>query len=93
MSEDLKWLIGIALGQFTFYAGAIFAAFSRLAGKMSANDKDLHARVDRANERIEEVRRDYVRRDDFAEHMTRIEQGIAKLDGKFDEAIRARRGS
>ncbi|MCI5075636.1 hypothetical protein [Oricola sp.] len=88
MDPDLKWLIGIAVGQFTTLGGLILALFNRLAARQSAGDKALHERVDRANDRIEVVKDNYVRRDDFHEHMKRIEDGIAKLDEKLTDALK-----
>ncbi|WP_458789291.1 hypothetical protein [Adonisia turfae] len=43
-------------------------------------DKELHARIDRFNDT-------HMRRDDIMPHITRIEDGMAELNRRFDQFI------
>lgn len=87
---DLQWMVGISVTTLFAMATIVLGAFYRLGSRQSANVKDLHDRIDRTNERIVQVKDNYVRRDDFHEHMKRIEEGISKLDGKLDKALESR---
>lgn len=60
-----------------------------LIGRMDKGDAELHGRID-------QVKDDYVRRDDFNMHLQRVEQGIDKAVSRLDrivEIIHARAGA
>ena len=81
--EGVKWVGGLMLALIM----AVLGGFYRLGAKMSGQHTALHSRID-------QVKDDYVRRDDFQKHMERqdrqgekIEQSILKLDEKIDRLI------
>ena len=81
--EGAKWVVGV----FMALAGLIIGAFYRLAGKMSGQHAEIYRRIDK-------VKEDYVRRDDYRLHIERqdkqyekIESSIQKMDEKIDRLI------
>jgi len=57
-------------------------AFWKLNDRISANSKALH-------DKVEEVRRDYVRRDDLRDDINRIERSQENLSAKMDGMVNA----
>ena len=64
-----QWLVGIAFGAMTFGVGAVTKALYRLADEMRAGNREAHSRIN-------EVRKEYVRRDDLDKHLSTIEKKI-----------------
>ena len=58
--DGAKWIVGI----FLTVATLVIGAFYRLAAKMSKQHSDIYAKIDR-------IKDNYVRRDDFQTHMDR----------------------
>lgn len=87
MSGWVELAIGVALSILTALIGFVIRAFYRLSAKISSGNKDIYARID-------QVKDDYVRRDDFQLHMERqerqgekIEASVQKLDEKIDRLL------
>ena len=75
MDESARWGVGIFVTIFLATGGAIVAAFRGVSGKISA----LHVRVD-------EVKKDFVRRDDLSLHLDGLEKTVSiKTDNLSDE--------
>jgi hypothetical protein len=72
MDPDLKWVIGIGVTVMTFLSGVFVGALYRLWNKVTGFKDDLAKEV-------QEVRRTYVRRDDFADYAKRIEDTIRDM--------------
>ncbi|MEQ9245374.1 MAG: hypothetical protein RLO21_05235 [Nitratireductor sp.] len=81
MSDEVKWLIGLAVGLSTFAFGAISTALYRLNSVMKANDDKIHERINR-------VRDDYVRRDDLERHLQRMDKKLDKIDDRFEQMLK-----
>lgn len=62
--------------------GAFWRLNHAVTDKISVTAKVLH-------DKIEEVRRDYVRRDDLRDDIQRLEQGQASLSNKMDGMVNA----
>ena len=76
MDENARWGVGIFVTIFLATGGAIVAAFRGVSGKISA----LHVRVD-------EVKKDYVRRDDLAVHMDSLEKTFSVKTEQLTEEV------
>jgi len=78
--ESLKWVVGL----FVTFVGAIatfgFAGYRSLANKMSAGHKDLHDRID-------EVKDNYLRKDDFKTWVEPLHKDMARINEKLDRLI------
>lgn len=74
--EDLKWLIGATVG----IVLAFVAAIRRVATKASEGDKVLHKKID-------EIKRDYVRRDDMKDFMSRTEKRLDEIQKDSRTAV------
>lgn len=72
MESDLKWVIGIAISLTVAFATAIVAAFRNLSNRISSGNRDVHKRID-------DVKDDYVRRDDLNGHIDRIDKNLREL--------------
>lgn len=59
-------------------SAGILGGFYRLGAKMSAQHKDLHAK-------IEDVKEKYMRRDDFHAHMERQEKTAARTEANVEK--------
>lgn len=80
MDDNLKWGVGIFAGLFATLGGWIIGAFRNQSKKIAT----LHQRVD-------DVRKEYVRRDDFAARMDAVEKLFdVKLDAVSDEVSNLR---
>lgn len=74
MGDDWKWAIGVTVTLIT----ALIGAFRNLANRISANDKEINARVDA-------VKDNYVRRDDLDGHLARIDKRLEQLAEEMRE--------
>lgn len=88
MDDDLKWVAGVAITSMVFLCGTLIAAFRNLAARISNTSGELHGRID-------DVKDNYVRRDDLAGHIGRIENQMTEMrtemresNAKVIEAIR-----
>ena len=83
MSEELKWIIGLALASMTSFTGMLIGAFYNMAARVRAGDEVLAAKIDGVgktvkegddalHQRINRTRDEYVRRDDLDAHISRI---------------------
>jgi len=73
---DLKWLIG----QGVAIALAGIGGLWKVSSKASAGDRALYTKID-------EVKKDYVRRDDHKDDMQKIDKQLEKMDDKLDQLI------
>lgn len=74
--EDLRWLYGILVAGFV----ATFGRMWQLSAKASEGDRLLHKKID-------EVKRDYVRRDDLDKHMARTERQLDEIKADQKTAL------
>jgi len=88
MDFDAKWIIGTIITVLIAVTGLLIGVFRNLSTKIST----LHSRIDN-------VKDDYVRRDDFNTHIeriersnARIEKSIERLDEKLDRFLTAKSG-
>lgn len=72
MEGDLKWVVGIAISLTVAFATTIVAAFRNLSNRISSGNRDVHKRID-------DVKDDYVRRDDLNGHIDRIDKNLREL--------------
>lgn len=72
MDGDLKWVIGIVVSLTVTFATTLIAAFRNLANRITANNRELLGRID-------EVKDNYVRRDDLNGHIDRIDRNLSEL--------------
>lgn len=75
MADDIRWLIGIG----ATLGAMIVAAFYRLGGQVKAGDDELHKHIDTVHQRINTVREQYVRRDDYDKSQARIEAMVKDI--------------
>lgn len=82
----------ILLGVGALLTPIVIAAFSRdrtLFGMLASVKDDTRSFVDASigplNDRIDRVRNEYVRRDDLADHLNRIEKRFDTLDDKLED--------
>ncbi|MGR6465402.1 hypothetical protein [Rhizobium sp. PAMB 3182] len=54
---------------------------------MSATAKDLHARIDRTNDRVQQVRDEHVRKDDFREMRSEMREDMKAVREQLDQLI------
>ena len=78
--EEVKWLIGIIIAMVTMIGGFI------------ARDRQVMARIHEGDEKIQkavdDVRREYVRRDDLKDHLQAIEKSLVQARGEQREMAR-----
>lgn len=72
MSEDLRWVIGIAVSIVLFFSTALIGAFRSLSAKMAERSGEIHKRID-------DVKDKYVRRDDLDGHLNRIDRTVQEV--------------
>lgn len=79
MTTELQWLIGIGVTLSIFAFGAIstglyrvWTAINAVGERMTDGDDKLHARIN-------EVRKEYVRRDDLDGHLSRIDKKLDEI--------------
>ncbi len=78
--QDLKWSISVAVTTLLAFGDMLITAFRALADRISTGNRDIYLRID-------EIKRDYVRRDDLDEDMKRIERTLDKLDDKMNQLL------
>lgn len=87
MSEGINWLE--VIGLLLVIAGLWFAMFKTLLNKIDKGDEDNRAerseQIGELHTRINEVRENFVRRDDLASHIQRIENGMAEIRSDLKE--------
>lgn len=80
MADDIKWLIGA------------FVAIVSLVGGIIARDRNLMQSINEGDKRVEtkvdDIRRDYVRRDDLDKHLMAIESNIKLIREENKESAR-----
>ncbi|KXO76680.1 hypothetical protein [Brucella anthropi] len=81
MSEDLKWLIGLAVGLGGTFTVALIASFRALSANIKAGDDQLHERVNR-------VRDEYVRRVDFDDSIKQLRESVKELRDEAREGTK-----
>lgn len=78
--EEVKWLIGISMALVTMIGGFI------------ARDRQVMARIQEGDEKIQkavdDVRREYVRRDDLKDHLQSIEKSLVQSRDEQREMAR-----
>ncbi|MGP1255520.1 MAG: hypothetical protein ACTS10_13960 [Kiloniellales bacterium] len=80
---EILQLLGVlvaAAGLQVAVAKWILTRIAAEARTSEQRDKELHARIDRFNDT-------HMRRDDIMPHITRIEDGMAELNRRFDQFI------
>ena len=80
---EILQLLGVlvaAAGLQVAVAKWILTRIAAEARTAEQRDKELHARIDRFNDT-------HMRRDDIMPHITRIEDGMAELNRRFDQFI------
>lgn len=75
----------IALGALLLAAvGSAAGVWAHLNAKISGNTKDLHTKIDErvgeVHEKIDAVKRDYVRRDDLKDDLHNLQQDIGRIE-------------
>ena len=78
MDADLKWLMGLGNSVAMAIVTTMIAAFRNLAAGISTGQRDIHGRID-------QVKDDYVRRDDLDGHIQRIDQNVRELRDEMRE--------
>ena len=78
--EEVKWLIGILMALVTMIGGFI------------ARDRQVMARINDGDEKIQravdDVRKEYVRRDDLKDHLQSIEKSLVQSRDEQREMAR-----
>ena len=78
--EEVKWLIGILM------------AFVTMIGGFIARDRQVMARIQDGDEKIQkavdDVRKEYVRRDDLKDHLQSIEKSLVQSRDEQREMAR-----
>lgn len=69
MSDEIKWLIGLGATIGLGIAGYVIAALRALSNQIKTGDDALHARINR-------VRDDYVKKEDFNAQIARVDSNI-----------------
>ncbi len=72
MDGDLKWIAGLAVTFFLAFTGAIIGTFRNLSNKISKNTEKMH-------EKIDDVKENYVRRDDLNGHLEHVDTRMKEL--------------
>lgn len=80
MADDIKWLIG-ALVAIVSLLGGVIARDRNLMQSINEGDKRVETKVD-------DIRRDYVRRDDLDKHLMAIESNIKLIREENKESAR-----
>lgn len=84
MESWLQVLIGVG----SLLTPVVIAAFARDRALLTM----INSQSGQVNERINRVRDEFVRRDDLAEHLTRLDKQIDRLGEKIDQLITERSG-
>lgn len=87
MDDIWKWLLGLIVTLAAAAFWKIWDRFGKQDDKMSATAKDLHARIDRTNERVQAVRDEHVRKDDFKEMRAEVREEMRIHGEKLDRLI------
>lgn len=80
---EILQLLGVLVAAAGLQVAVAKWILTRIAAEARASeqrDKELHARIDRFNDT-------HMRRDDIMPHITRIEDGMAELNRRFDQFI------
>jgi len=92
MGDDIKWLIGTALGLSTFFGGALITAFRSLSSSIKDGDERLAESVkagdDQLHERVNRVRDEYVRRVDLDDHVKQLRDGMKEMRDETREGLK-----
>ena len=83
---ELLGVLLAAAGMQGLVARWILGRVAAEARTSEKRDRELHARIDRFNDT-------HMRRDDIMPHITRIEDGMAELNRRFDQFILCDRNS
>lgn len=81
METWIQWAIGLTVTLLTTLVGFMAHAHSKLSSKQSADVASLHVK-------LEEVKRDYVRRDDFSEFKKDVKDRLESIEDKQDELLK-----
>lgn len=83
MESDVKWLIGLAVTFFLAHTGILIGVFRSMFNKMSNGNRSLYDHIDAGNtgieEKIDNVKEKYVRRDDLDGHLQRLDNSVKDL--------------
>lgn len=77
MEDVVKWIGGAALTICLAVVGYLVNAMKDLRAKQSNDNAGAHKRID-------EIHRDYVRRDDFREYKLENRETLARIEEKID---------
>ena len=76
-TAELQWLVGTAIGVVLSIAGIAIGAFRSMSGRLDKAVEKIEGSMkhedDRLHERVNRVRDEYVRRDDFDKSMERVD--------------------
>lgn len=68
-NQVLQWIVGIFLTVFLAVSGWFIAALRSMGARIKDGDEALHSRIN-------DVRADYVRRDDYKDAMSELKQTV-----------------
>jgi len=80
MEDWFKWIGSGALAATLAMVGYMINGMREIRNKASRDAGDLH-------KRIEEIHRDYVRRDDFREYKIENRETLSRIEEKLDVAL------
>lgn len=76
MGGDLQWLIGIGVSLYTATIAVVIASFRAILGK-----------IGRVHERIDQVKDDYVRREDLDTRLSPITESVRDLKDEVKDGL------
>lgn len=80
MDESMKWIIGLMAAVLGTIVTALITAIHNTRQSQSAAASALHKRID-------DVHRDYVRRDDYSEFKNDVRESLHRIEDKLDKAM------
>jgi uncharacterized protein with von Willebrand factor type A (vWA) domain len=89
MGDETKWLMGVGVTLSIFAFGAISTGLYRVWAAITAVGERMKAGDDKLHERINDVRKEYVRRDDLDGHLQRIDRKLEDISADQKEMNRA----
>ena len=88
MFSEIMWLIGVSVTVLVAVGGMVITGFRNANNKASAGDKTLHEKIDNVNrdvnDRIDRVKDNYVRRDDFDGFAARVDAKLGHMEARME---------
>jgi len=81
---ETQWLFNIIVGCAGAFGGFLMKSILDSINELRDTDESLHNRV---TVLISEIPATYVRRDDFIQHLNRIENTLARIEEKIDDKV------